>query len=205
MSGIRTILADDAVAVRDTIAQLLALEPDIEVLGGYGDGHQALAEVRASRPDVAVLAVDLPGLDGIAVTEAIADTGTRVLIRASMTASGGCRAAMRAGALGYVATTAPSYRLVAAVRAVARGERRSGHDPVDRAGTQGAPRRVPLPVHAGVVRDRRPAAGGRRHGDVHAAGQDRRTGQAGRGADRDHSGMAVDPLSWTRSVESEVG
>ncbi len=46
MSDISTILADDAVGARNTIAQLLALEPDIEVLGEYGDGHTALAAVR---------------------------------------------------------------------------------------------------------------------------------------------------------------
>jgi two-component system response regulator DesR len=131
MSGISTILADGAVAVRNTMAQLLALEPDIDVLGEYGDGHLALAAVRESRPDVAVLAMDLPGLDGIAVTEAIADTGTRVLILASITASGSCHAAIRAGALGCVAKTAPSYRLVAAVRAIARGERYVDLDIVD--------------------------------------------------------------------------
>ncbi|HEY3611997.1 MAG TPA: response regulator transcription factor [Pseudonocardiaceae bacterium] len=131
MSEIRTVLADGAVAVRNTIAQLLALEPDIDVLGEYGDGHLTLGAVRELRPDVAVLAVDLPGLDGIAVAEAIADTDTRVLILSSITASGTCRTAMRAGALGYVARTAPSYRLVAAVRATAAGERFVDLDIVD--------------------------------------------------------------------------
>ncbi|HYS40620.1 MAG TPA: response regulator, partial [Pseudonocardiaceae bacterium] len=88
MSGIRTILADGAAAARGIIAQLLALEPDIDVLGEYDDGHLALRAVRELRPDVAVLAVDLPGLDGIAVAEAIADTDTRVLILSSITAAG---------------------------------------------------------------------------------------------------------------------
>jgi two-component system response regulator DesR len=125
------ILADDAVAVRDTIAQLLALEPDIDVLGEYGDGHAALAAVRELRPDVAVLAVDLPGLDGIAVAKAIADTDTRVLILSGITASANCRTALRAGALGYVARTAPSHRLAAAVRAIAGGERFVDLDIVD--------------------------------------------------------------------------
>ncbi len=123
MSEIRTVLADGAVAVRNTIAQLLALEPDIDVLGEYGDGHLALGAVRELRPDVAVLAVDLPGLDGIAVAEAIAATDTRVLILSSITASGACRRAMGAGAIGYVAKTAPSQLLVAAVRATAAGVR----------------------------------------------------------------------------------
>jgi two-component system response regulator DesR len=131
MSGIRTILADGAVAARGTIAQLLALEPDIDVLGEYGDGHLALRAVRELGPDVAVLAVDLAGLDGVAVAAAIADTDTRVLILSSITAAGTCRPAMRAGALGYVAKTAPSHRLVAAVRAIAAGERFVDPDIVD--------------------------------------------------------------------------
>jgi two-component system, NarL family, response regulator DesR len=131
MSEIRVVLADGAVAVRNTIAQLLALEPDIDVLGEYGDGHLALGAVRELRPDVAVLAVDLPGLDGIAVAQAIAATDTRVLILSSITAAGSCRRAMRAGALGYVAKTSPSYRLVAAVRATAAGERFVDLDIVD--------------------------------------------------------------------------
>jgi two-component system, NarL family, response regulator DesR len=119
MSGIRTILADDTAGVRDTIAQLLALEPDIEVLGRYGDGPTALAAVCELRPDVAVLAHDLPGLDDIA----LADIGSHVLILASVTASGGFHTAMRAGVLGWIDRTAPCHRLVAAVRAVAAGQR----------------------------------------------------------------------------------
>jgi two-component system response regulator DesR len=123
MSEIRTILADDAADARSTIAQLLALEPDIEVLGEYGDGRAALAAVGELSPDVAVVAHDLPGLDGVAVAEALADTVPRVLILASITASGRFQTAMRAGVLGWIGTTAPWHRLVAAVRAVAAGQR----------------------------------------------------------------------------------
>lgn len=133
MSEIRTILADDAVEVRTTIAQILALEPDIAVLGEYGDGHTALAAVRELRPDVAVLAHDLPGMHGVAVAESIADTDTRALILASITASGTCQTAMRAGVRGWVARTAPCHRLLAAVRAVAAGERYVDSDLVDTA------------------------------------------------------------------------
>jgi two-component system, NarL family, response regulator DesR len=123
MTDIRTILADDAPLVRGTIAQLLALEPDIEVLGEYANGCTALAAVHELRPDVAVLDVDMPGLDGIAVAEAVAHTETRVLILSSITASDTFHAAMRAGVDGYVVKTAPPDRLAAAVRAVAAGIR----------------------------------------------------------------------------------
>lgn len=131
MSEIRTILADDAVEVRTTIAQILALEPDIAVLGEYGDGHTALAAVRELHPDVAVLAHDLPGLDGVAVAESIADTDTRALVLASHTAPGTCHTAMRAGVRGWVARTAPCQRLLTAVRAVAAGERYVDSDLAD--------------------------------------------------------------------------
>lgn len=123
MGEIRMILADDAVLVRSTIAQLLALEPDIDVVGEYDNGTSALAAVHELKPDVAVLDVDMPGLDGIAVAEAVEHTDTQVLILSSITASGTFHAAMRAGVSGYIAKTAPSYRLAEAVRAVAAGNR----------------------------------------------------------------------------------
>ena len=105
MSEIRAILADDAVEVRTTIAQILALEPDIAV----------------------------PGMDGGAVAGAIADTGTRALVLAGITAAGTCQTAMRAGVRGWVARTAPAHRLLAAVRAVAAGEHYVDPDLVDAA------------------------------------------------------------------------
>ena len=134
MSDIRMILADDTAGVRDTIAELLALEPDIEVLGRYGDGATALAAARELCPDVAVLAHDLPGLDGVAIAEALTGTASHVLILASVTASGGFQTAMRAGVLGWIARTAPCHRLVAAVRAVAVGQRYVDLDIADDSG-----------------------------------------------------------------------
>lgn len=125
MNQITTILADDAALVRSTIAQLLALEPDIAVLGEYPDGTSALAAIVKNRPDVAVLDVNMPGLDGIQVAEKVANEhpATRVLILSSITASGTYHAAMRAGVCGYISKTAPSYRLADAVRAVSAGGR----------------------------------------------------------------------------------
>ncbi|HEY2694606.1 MAG TPA: response regulator transcription factor [Pseudonocardiaceae bacterium] len=125
MNQITTILADDAALVRSTIAQLLALEPDIDVLGEYPDGTSALAAIAKSHPDVAVLDVNMPGLDGIEVAEKVAadHPATRVLILSSITASGTYHAAMKAGVCGYISKTAPSYRLADAVRAVSAGGR----------------------------------------------------------------------------------
>jgi two-component system, NarL family, response regulator DesR len=123
MSEIRTILADDADLVRSTVAQLLALEPDIAVVGEYGDGMSAVAAVYELRPDVALLDAGLPGMDGVSVAERIAHSGTRVLILSSITTSGTFHLAARAGVNGYVARTAPWHRIADAVRTVAAGSR----------------------------------------------------------------------------------
>lgn len=139
MSEIRTILADDAVGARATMAQILALEPDIEVVGEYADGPTALAAVHELRPDVAVLAHDLPGMDGVAFAESIAGSGTRALVLASMTSAPRWPAALRAGVRGWVARTAPCARLLAAVRAVAAGERYVDNDIVDDDRSSGTP------------------------------------------------------------------
>jgi two-component system response regulator DesR len=141
MNPITTILADDAALVRSTIAQLLALEPDISVLGEYPDGTTALEAIAELRPHVAVLDVDMPGMDGIEVAEAVAahHAGTRVLILSSITASGTYHAAMRAGVWGYISKTAPSYRLADAVRAVSAGGRFIDVDLADDAGEPAAP------------------------------------------------------------------
>jgi two-component system response regulator DesR len=190
MNPITTILADDAALVRSTIAQLLALEPDISVLGEYADGTSALAAIAELRPHVAVLDVDMPGMDGIEVAEAVAaqHTSTRVLILSSITASGTYHAAMRAGVWGYISKTAPSYRLADAVRAVSAGGRRRRHAP-DPARAEDPQRLLDRPVDPRDLRVPRPVLGDRRAGDEHAARQDRRPGPARGRAHRFRQGL----------------
>ncbi|HEX5403195.1 MAG TPA: response regulator transcription factor [Pseudonocardiaceae bacterium] len=139
MSEIRTILADAAELVRSTVAQLLALEPDIAVVGEYGDGPAALAAVYELRPDVALLDAGLPGMNGVAVAEQIADSGTRVLIQSSITTSGTFHLAARTGVNGYVARTASPHRIADAVRTVAAGSRFVDMDLADDGGRPSAP------------------------------------------------------------------
>jgi two-component system response regulator DesR len=130
MSQIRTILADAADRARSTMAQLLALEPDIAVIGEYDTGTAALAAVQELHPDVAVLDA---GLAGSRIAEEVAGSGTRVLIMSSITAA----VTERAGVTGHVARTSSADRVADAVRTVAAGRRFVDVDLADE-GTQTA-------------------------------------------------------------------
>ncbi|HEX8930064.1 MAG TPA: response regulator transcription factor, partial [Actinomycetota bacterium] len=68
MSVLRVVLADDQVMIRSGLRALLAAEPDLEVVAEAGDGQQALAAVRAEHPDVVVMDIRMPVLDGLAAT-----------------------------------------------------------------------------------------------------------------------------------------
>ncbi|HEX7354249.1 MAG TPA: response regulator transcription factor [Mycobacteriales bacterium] len=122
---IRVLLADDQHLVRGALASLLALEDDIEVVGEVGRGDQVVDAVVRLDPDVALLDVEMPGLDGLAAASAVHATapGTRVLILTTFGRPGFLRRAMEAGALGFVTKDAPAQELADAVRTVASGRR----------------------------------------------------------------------------------
>jgi two-component system response regulator DesR len=126
MAGvIRILLADDQHLVRGALAALLSLEQDLEVVGEVGRGDEVLQQVRALRPDVVLLDVEMPGLDGLAAASVLAAEApqTRVLIVTTFGRPGFLRRAMESGALGFVVKDAPAEQLADAVRRVARGER----------------------------------------------------------------------------------
>lgn len=122
---IRVLLADDQHLVRGALASLLALEDDIEVVGEVGRGDEVVEAVVRLDPDVALLDVEMPGLDGLAAAAAVHETapGTRVLIVTTFGRPGFLRRAMEAGALGFVTKDAPAAELAQAVRTVASGHR----------------------------------------------------------------------------------
>jgi len=122
---IRVVLADDQHLVRGALAALLNLEPDIEVVGETGRGDTVVDLVRQVRPDVVLLDIEMPGLDGLAAAAALTGTwaAARVLVLTTFGRPGYLRRAMEAGALGFVVKDAPSDQLADAVRRVARGER----------------------------------------------------------------------------------
>lgn len=122
---IRVLVAEDVTVVRQTLVALLGLEADIEVAVAVAAGDEVVAAAIEHRPDVAVLDVGMPGLDGITAARQLAGRlpGCRVLILTGMAASGTVAAALRAGVSGYLLKDGPASELVAAVRAVAKGER----------------------------------------------------------------------------------
>jgi two-component system, NarL family, response regulator DesR len=122
---IRLLLADDQALVRGALAALLQLEPDLEVVAEVGRGDEVVAEARRTRPDVALLDVEMPGLDGIAATSALraALPACRVLVVTTFGRPGYLRRAIQAGASGFVVKDTPARQLADAVRRVASGLR----------------------------------------------------------------------------------
>ncbi|MEU0091853.1 response regulator transcription factor [Kribbella sp. NPDC006257] len=121
---IRVVLADDHPVVRAGLAALLTSLPGIEVVGVAATGREAVREVITSRPDVAVLDLQMPDLDGFAATREIARTApdVAVLVLTMFEDDDSVFAAMRAGARGYLVKGAEQEEIARAIRAVAAGE-----------------------------------------------------------------------------------
>lgn len=124
-SVVRLLLADDQALVRGALAALLALEPDLEVVAEVGRGDEVVAAARASSPDVALLDVEMPGLDGIAAAARLraAVPSCRVLVVTTFGRPGYLRRALAAGASGFVVKDTPARQLADAVRRVHAGLR----------------------------------------------------------------------------------
>jgi len=124
VSTVRVVVADDQELVRAGFEAILAAEDDIEVVGDAADGHEAVAAARAARPDVLLLDIRMPGLDGLAALPGIlaASPGTRVVILTTFDADEYVYAALRAGASGFLLKGVRRAQLVDAVRVVARGD-----------------------------------------------------------------------------------
>jgi len=122
---IRLLLADDQALVRGAMASLLGLEPDLEVVGEVGRGDEVVRAARDCRPDVALLDVEMPGLDGIAATRALraAVPACRVLVVTTFGRPGYLRGALEAGASGFVVKDTPARQLADMVRRVHAGLR----------------------------------------------------------------------------------
>ena len=122
---IRLLLADDQQLVRSALAALLELDEAFEVVAQVGRGDQVVAAAREHQADVALLDIEMPGLDGLAAAAALAQEvpQCRVIILTTFGRPGYLRRAMETGALGFDVKDAPAEQLADAVRRVAAGER----------------------------------------------------------------------------------
>ncbi|CAM3807298.1 MAG: response regulator transcription factor [Actinobacteria bacterium] len=127
MSGsgtIRVVLVDDHAVIRAGLAQLIATAEDIEVVGQAADGAEAVEQARALTPDVVLMDLQMPGVDGVSATREIvsAGLGVDVLVLTSYSDNERILDALDAGAVGYLLKDADPDDVLAGVRAVARGE-----------------------------------------------------------------------------------
>jgi DNA-binding NarL/FixJ family response regulator len=122
---IKVVLADDQELVRTGFRMILGAERDVEIVGEAADGDEAVAQVARLRPDVVLMDIRMPRMDGLAATRKILArpaAPTRVLILTTFDHDEYVFQALRAGASGFILKTAPADQLIAAVRQVAAGE-----------------------------------------------------------------------------------
>lgn len=121
---IRVLIADDHPVVRSGLAGMLAAEPDLTVVGEAENGEQAVLSAAGLRPDVVLMDLRMPGLDGAAATARLSreQPGVRVLILTTYDTDTDILRAVEAGAIGYLLKDASRAELADAVRAAARGE-----------------------------------------------------------------------------------
>jgi DNA-binding NarL/FixJ family response regulator len=121
---IRVLIADDQTLVRDGFRMILDAQEDIEVVGEAADGMEAIAKARELGPDVVLMDVRMPGLDGIEATRQVVDgrMETRVLMLTTFDLNEYVYEAMRAGASGFLLKDVPRAHLVDGVRTIAAGD-----------------------------------------------------------------------------------
>jgi DNA-binding NarL/FixJ family response regulator len=122
-SAVRVLVVDDQRLVREGIASLLAIQPGIEVVGAAANGEEALTLAHEQHPDVVLMDVRMPVMDGIAATAALraANAVCRVIMLTTFDDEGYIRAALEAGAIGYILKDIPSDDLAQAVRMAHKG------------------------------------------------------------------------------------
>jgi two-component system, NarL family, response regulator LiaR len=122
--GIRVLVVDDQAIVRRGVRALLDTEPDIQVVGEAGDGAEAVRLVERLHPDVALMDLAMPGMDGLEAIRLLAERGlgTRIIVLTSFATDENVFPSIKAGALGYLLKDSEPEDLVRAIRQVHRGE-----------------------------------------------------------------------------------
>ncbi len=122
---IRVLLAEDQAMVREALATLLGLQPDIEIVAQVGRGDEVVPAALAAQPDIALLDIEMPGMDGLAAAAALHEQlpACKVLILTTFGRPGYLRRAMSGGAVGFLVKEAPAAQLAVAIRRAVAGER----------------------------------------------------------------------------------
>ena len=122
---IRILLAEDQAMVRGALTALLQLEDDLEVVAEVSQGNQVVPTAVKSKPDIALLDIEMPGSDGLSAAEALHKSlpSCRIVILTTFGRSGYLRRAMESGAVGFLLKDAPADQLAIAIRRVMAGER----------------------------------------------------------------------------------
>ncbi len=115
----RILIVDDHAIVREGLLRLVQSEPDVHVIGEAGDGKRAVELATALRPDIVLMDISMPGMNGIEATRVIARTcpGVQVIGLSMFTAAEQAQTILEAGAVGYVSKTDPPQQLLATLRA----------------------------------------------------------------------------------------
>ncbi|HEY4459199.1 MAG TPA: response regulator transcription factor [Pseudonocardiaceae bacterium] len=122
MTGVRVLIVDDHPVVRAGLRALLTEDPDLTVIGECGDGAGAVHSCRELRPDVVLMDLKMPGVDGVAATAEVTALGSRVVVLTTFDTDRDILRAIEAGATCYLLKDAPGADLVRAIHAAARGE-----------------------------------------------------------------------------------
>ena len=182
MSRLRVLLAEDHAVVREGTRQILERDPELEVVGEAADGREVVTLAAALRPDVVLLDLGLPVINGVEATRRIrsVDGAPHVLILSAYDDEDYVVAAIDAGATGYLLKTAHAADVVAAIRAVARGEivlhPAIARHLVGRASTDAPPREVLTDLELEILR--RAALGERTRDIAEHVGRSSRTIEA---------------------------
>jgi DNA-binding NarL/FixJ family response regulator len=146
---IRLLLVDDQIIVRQGLRSLLEAKPDLDVVGEAENGQQAIAQVEALRPDVVLMDVRMPVMDGVAATRQISQqfSQTKVLVLTTFDDDEYVSQAIRLGARGYLLKDTHSDDLAAAIRAVHKGYTQMGPGLLEKAMTAQTPPSPPQPTH----------------------------------------------------------
>jgi DNA-binding NarL/FixJ family response regulator len=119
---IKVLIADDQAMVREGFGALLNAQPDMAVVGDAADGETAVRQSRDLRPDVVLMDIRMPVMDGLEATRRLSDGGPKILILTTFDLDDYVYEALRAGASGFLLKDAPAADLIHAVRVVASGE-----------------------------------------------------------------------------------